>query len=105
MVADQDASFCISPLVKAECLAGVVRARNVILETAYTRQFTHLPTLQIVEATFMLAARIRGNFGLKMSDALHVACAQENGCSELWTNDSRMAAAAPGLTRNILAEA
>jgi predicted nucleic acid-binding protein len=96
-------SFCISPLVMAECLAGVIRARNLVLETAYRRQFERLPRVPIVESTFLSAAQVRGMSGLKMPDALHVACAQENGCAELWTNDNRLAAAAPGFARNILA--
>lgn len=103
MVASDQQTFCISPLVKAECLTGVIRMRSPLLESAYHRQFERLPTLQIEESTFQLAAQVRGNFGIKMPDALHIACARENGCEALWTNDNRMATAAPGLARNILA--
>jgi uncharacterized protein len=103
MTLHPDADFCISPLVQAECLVLPIRHRNFVLETSYRRYFGRLPVLPIAESTFLIAAKIRADFRLPMPDALHIACAQENGCAALWTNDNRMAAAAPGLARNILA--
>lgn len=102
MTSRPDADFCISPLVQAECLVLPMRHRNFVLEASYSSYFGYLPTLPISESAFLLAARIRADSRLPMPDALHLACAQENGCEALWTNDDRLAAAAPGFARNIL---
>lgn len=93
---------CISPLVKAECLVGLAKHNNAELEAAYLRVFDSFKQLPIRESTFLQAARSRGSTGLKLPDALHLACAQENGCVALWTNDDRMSVAAPGYAVNIL---
>ena len=97
-----DTVFCISPLVKAECLAGVFRRNDAILEFSYPRFFGEFRTLAMTESTFLLAARIAARTRAKMADALHLACAQESGCAALWTNDDRLSAAAPGYAVNIL---
>jgi predicted nucleic acid-binding protein len=94
--------FCISAVVKAECLVGAYKRNDPFREAAYEHLFGRFRVLEIAEPTFLLAARLRANHGLKLPDALHLACAQENGCEALWTNDNRMAGAAPGLARNIL---
>jgi predicted nucleic acid-binding protein len=48
------------------------------------------------------AAELRGRFGLKTLDALHLSCAQHHGCRALWTNDNGLEQASHGLARNIL---
>ncbi|PJI53413.1 PIN domain nuclease [Methylobacterium radiotolerans] len=53
-------------------------------------------------AAFVRSAELRADFGLKTPDALHLAAAQLSGCTELWTNDKRLAAASHGLAVDIL---
>lgn len=97
-----DAECCISALVEAECMVGVYKRQDPLREASYTRLFSRFRILDMAQSTFLLAARTRALHRVNMPDALHIACAQENGCAELWTNDNRMAAAAPGMARNII---
>jgi uncharacterized protein len=91
--------FAISPVVKAECLIGPFRAGDAAREALFTGLFLRCRTLPIDEATFLTAARLRADHGLKLPDALHVACARQHGCAELWTNDDRLAGAAGPMAR------
>lgn len=50
------------------------------------------------------AARIRADYGIKTPDALHLATARHHDCTELWTNDDRLAREADGLAVNICAD-
>ena len=88
-----EADFVISPLVKAECLVGPIRRSDVALVAKYRRYFAGLSTAPISEAAFLAAATLRARHGLKLPDALHLACAEEHGCDALWTNDNRLSAA------------
>ena len=45
----------------------------------------------------------RVQHGLKTPDALHLAAALHHGCTEFWTNDDRLRAAAGALAVNVLA--
>lgn len=94
--ASQSVDFAISPLVKAECLVGPLRAQDRFREKRFLDLFSRFHTLPITEAIFIAAARLRAAHGVKLPDALHLACAQAHGCTALWTNDDRLAAAAPG---------
>jgi len=95
------AVFAISPLVKCECLIGAFKRDDKVLEHAYAEFFGTLIVLDIPEEVYLQAARHRASFGLKMPDALHLACAQHHGCEALWTNDNRLALASGGLARQI----
>jgi hypothetical protein len=95
--------IAISPLVKCECLAGPIRRGNLELQGIFGTAFGEFVTLDIPEAVYLRAAELRGRFGLKIPDALHLACAQHHGCDELWTNDDRLSRVSRGMTRNILA--
>jgi uncharacterized protein len=64
--------------------------------------FGEFATLDMPEAVYLRAAELRGRFGLKLPDALHLACAQHHGCDELWTNDDRLSRVSLGMARNIL---
>ncbi len=97
-----DASFCLSPLVRAECLIGPLKRGDLALRRAYEQRFTRFAALSMPDEVFMLAAEIRARFAIKMPDALHLACAQHHRCEALWTNDDRLAQASFGLARGIL---
>lgn len=60
-----------------------------------------LVTLDMPEQVYLRAAGLRPQYGLRTPDALHVACAEHLRCDELWTNDDRLAQAAPALARRI----
>ena len=97
-----DAGLAISPLVKLECLVGPMRSANVALQRYYEDGLAQFTVLDMPEPVFLLAAALRARFGLKTPDALHLATAQFHGCSALWTNDDRLAAASCGLAVNLL---
>ena len=94
--------FGISPLVKCECLVGPIKRGDPVLQRAYIDLFDQFASLDMPESVYLQAAQLRGHFGLRTPDALHLACAQYHGCDALWTNDDRLAQASHGLMRNIL---
>lgn len=96
------ARFAISPLVKMECMVGVLKRGDPVMQHAYAGVFEAFVSLPMPESVFLQAAPLRAQFGLKTPDALHLACAQHHRCEALWTNDDRMARASHGLARRIL---
>lgn len=98
----EESRFGISPLVKCECLVGPIKRGDPVLQRAYTELFEQFAPLDMPEPVYLQAAQLRGYFGLRTPDALHLACAQYHGCDALWTNDDRLAQASHGLARNIL---
>jgi predicted nucleic acid-binding protein len=96
------ARFAVSPLVKCECLVGPIKRGDPVLERAYTELFAVLVSLSLPEPVYLQAAQLRGRFGLRTPDALHLSCAQHHRCEELWTNDDRLTQASHGLARNLL---
>lgn len=84
--------FCVSDLVRLECLVGPLRANDTDRRVAYEQQFEVLRVLEITREVFDLAAHLRARHGLKTPDALHTATAIHHGCAELWTGDGRLAA-------------
>ena len=98
----EEARFGISPLVKCECLVGPIKRGDPVLQRAYTELFEQFAPLDMPEPVYLQAAQLRGHFGLRTPDALHLACAQYHGCDSLWTNDDRLAQASHGLATNIL---
>jgi predicted nucleic acid-binding protein len=97
-----DTRFCISPLVKCECLVGPIKRADPILREAYDGAFSQLISVEMPERVYLYAAELRGRFGLRTPDALHLACAQHHRCDALWTNDERMTRASHGMARNVL---
>jgi predicted nucleic acid-binding protein len=103
MAQPDGADFALSPLVKCECLVGPIKRGDLILQQSYTELFNEFVSLGMPEVVYLQAAELRGRFGLKTADALHLACAQFHRCEALWTNDDRLARVSHGLVRNILA--
>ena len=96
-------SLAISPLVQLECLVGLMKSGNLVLQRYYEEGLRQLASLPLPEAVFLQAARVRAQFGLRTPDAIHLAAAQRHRCEALWTNDDRLALAAHGLAVNVLA--
>ena len=93
----------ISPLVKLECLVGPLRGDNLALHDHYLQAFERFAFVELGEQQYLRAAELRARHGLRTPDALHLAMAQLSGCDQLWTNDSRLAAASHGLAVDVLA--
>ena len=104
MAEAREERLAISPLVKYECLASPMRSGNLVLQQYYEDGLSRFLSLPMPEAVFIRAAQLRGRFGLKMPDALHLATAQHHGCQALWTNDNRLVAASHGLAVNVLSD-
>lgn len=86
-----DAEFCISDLVRLECLVHPIRKQNAELRQLYESQFQLLSCLPLDSSVYDLAAEIRAENRLRVPDALHAAAAIRNGCDALWTNDGASA--------------
>ena len=100
-----DARFAVSPLIKMECLVKPLKTGDIAMQRRYEAGLNEFVQLPMTETIFLQAAMLRARFGLKTPDALHLACAQHHGCTELWTNDDRLALAGHGLVRNVLKRA
>jgi predicted nucleic acid-binding protein len=96
-------AFAISPLVKCECLVGPLRRGNSVLQQEYLEVFREFVLVDMPEPMYLRAAELRARFGVKLPDALHLACAQHHHCDAFWTNDDRLARAPHGLVRSIFA--
>ena len=89
-------------MVKAECLVVPFRKRDMRLTREFELAFDQLGQIDIAEEDFIDAARLRASYGLKLPDALHLACAQRHGCAALWTNDNRLYEASRGMAVSLL---
>ena len=103
MAGELPGRLAVSDLVKLECLVKPIKTGDLALQNRYEAGLNELERLPLPEAVFLQAAQLRARFGLRTPDALHLACAQHHRCDALWTNDNRLAQAAHGLARNILA--
>lgn len=99
---DVDDEVASSPLALHECLVLPARERNPELRDRYLALLERMEIVALDTAAFVRSAELRADFGLKTPDALHLAAAQLSGCTELWTNDKRLAAASHGLAVDIL---
>ncbi len=97
--------LAISALVKAECLVSPFRKQQLSIAQEFQDSFARLTTFDVIDEDFFAAARLRARFGLKLADALHLACAQRHSCDALWTNDDRLAAASGGLAVKLITTA
>ena len=87
----------ISPLVVLECMVGPLKRDDLALRDQYANAIARCELLSLGLPEFLRAAELRARHALRTADALHLAAAQLHGCDDLWTNDSRLAAASSGL--------
>jgi predicted nucleic acid-binding protein len=98
-----DAVLHVSSLTEMECLVLPLRNQNQPLIEKFRNWFETVTVLSNEREVFQQAARLRADHkSLKTPDAVHLATAMHFGCDEFWTNDDRLAKAAPTLARNIL---
>jgi uncharacterized protein len=97
--------FCISDLVRLECLVRPLREDDGLRIAAFRRAFDSFRILPIPEPVFDRAARLRADHRLRTPDALHLACALHHGCDRLWTNDARLSAASDGVAQALSPQA
>jgi predicted nucleic acid-binding protein len=95
---------CHSPLTELECLVGPLRLQRKDLINKFTQFFSFNMKLDMPDVVYREAARFRAEFGLKTPDALHLATARHHACTELWTNDNRLAHVAVGMALNVVAD-
>jgi len=100
-LADLNGLVCHSPLTVLECIVLPLRLKRDDLVRKFSRFFALNTRLAMPDAVYSEAARLRAEFGLKTPDALHMATAQFHDCSELWTNDNRLAGVAGGIAVNL----
>ena len=102
-LAQLDGIVCYSPLTELECLVLPLRLKRKDLLDKFDRFFSLNLKLDMPDAVYREAARLRAEFGIKTPDALHLATARHHECTELWTNDDRLASVADGMVVNVLA--
>ncbi len=93
---------CYSPLTELECLVLPLRLKRDDLVAKFSSFFALNVQLAMPDSVYREAARLRAEFGLKTPDALHLATARFHDCSELWTNDDRLAGVAEGVALNVV---
>lgn len=98
-----DGIVCYSPLTELECLVLPLRLKRSDLVDKFTRFFALATKLDMPDAVYREAARLRAEFGMKTPDALHLATARYHDCTDLWTNDDRLAGVADSLAVNVVA--
>lgn len=103
LAAAGDEVIAIAPLVMLECLVGPFRKEDLALADHYRHAFDQFRVLVAGVQEHVRAAELRARQGLRTPDAIHLATAQLTGCRELWTNDSRLAAASHGLAVDVIA--
>ena len=101
-LAKSDGTVCYSPLTELECLVLPLRLKRNDLIDKFSRFFSLNLKLEIPEAVYKEATRLRAEFGIKTPDALHLATARFHNCTEFWTNDSRLAGVANSLSVDVL---
>jgi predicted nucleic acid-binding protein len=98
------ATFCLSDLVRLECLVDPIRRGDEEKRKVFEAQFQRLTCLPLIPPVFDLAAELRARHHLKTPDAIHAATAIFHGCNEFWTNDRRLAALEPRIALRVLPE-
>src|SRR5664279_1324397 len=75
-----DGIVCYSPLTELECLVLPLRLERTDLLDKFNRFFALNLKLNIPDAVYRDAARLRAKFGIKTPDALHLATARYHDC-------------------------
>jgi predicted nucleic acid-binding protein len=101
MLSTCDGIVCYSPLTELECLVLPLRLKRNDLLGKFNRFFSLNLKLDMPDAVYQEATRLRADFGIKTPDALHLATARLHDCTEFWTNDSRLAGAANGMAVDV----
>ncbi|KSU56200.1 type II toxin-antitoxin system VapC family toxin [Microbacterium enclense] len=95
--------LALSPLVMLESLVRPMRDGDAQAQLTMWSAFDAFELLPVEPDTFLDAAMLRARYrGLQTADAVHLAVARQTGCTALWTNDSRLEAAAPGLAIDVI---
>ena len=102
MLAACDGIVCYSPLTELECLVLPLRLKRNDLLDKFGRFFSLNLKLEMHDAVYQEATRLRADFGIKTPDALHLATARLHNCSEFWTNDGRLAGVANSLAVDVV---
>lgn len=102
VLAQCDGIVCYSPLTELECLVLPLRLKRNDLLDKFNRFFSLNLRLDMPDTVYREAARLRAECGIKTPDALHLATARHHGCTELWTNDNRLADVAGGMAVNVV---
>lgn len=92
MLASPGQSFT-SELTHCEVLAKPFALRDPRLIRLYESLLLESGAIAVVPTTreiYLRAAMLRGEFGLKTPDAIHMASAIESGCTAFLTNDRRI---------------
>jgi predicted nucleic acid-binding protein len=88
-----------------EVLLGPIRRSDRRLLEVYDARFPDYATVDLDLPAHIRAAELRAAApGLTTVDTLHLAAAQLAGCTELWTNDKRLAAASGTFAVDVINE-
>jgi len=82
----------VSPVTLAECLVGAYQANQIQVANNFVQYLTQEDT-DFVQTTVViaeLAARLRAQYNLQMTDALQVATSIEAKCDAFLTNDVQL---------------
>ena len=94
----QGAKLCWTDLTRMETRVKPL-CENMLSSLAHFDHFYTEPAASHIamdRGVFDIATELRAKQGLKTPDALHLAAALRNGCTEFWTNDRRLEKAADG---------
>ncbi len=97
-----DGIVCYSPLTELECLVLPLRLKRNDLIDKFSQFFSLNLKLEMPDAVYRKATRLRAEFGIKTPDALHLATAIFHGCTEFWTNDDRLTSVANSMEVDVI---
>jgi len=102
-IQDRNTQRVVSDLSRLECAVHLLRTGDEPLLARYRMFFAarDLCTMSCTSAVFDHATELRAQHGLKTPDALHLTTAIAGDCTEVWTHDRRLDAAASQYLRTI----